>query len=144
MWGQVSHSVSLANFSVHKNRMISSGNGELCTITSSQWTNCQHSNQMSSSTLWLVHTGWMSGDIGRFNKNRPTIGPCVCQPVQQKPFGRLLSEEHAGKPAANRLPTTKRAECAAQWGEIAILTSDRWYSGSPLVCTRLKYSSSAG
>lgn len=27
----------------------------------------------------------VSGDIGRFNKKRPTFGPCVCQLVPQKP-----------------------------------------------------------
>lgn len=45
--------------------------------------------------LSLVHTSQMPDDIDQFNENRPTLGQCVWQPVQQNPA--ILSDVHAVK-----------------------------------------------
>lgn len=85
--------------------------------------------------LSLVHMGRMAGDIGQFNKIRPTFSRVYgCRCDKSRLYDRLLSDKHAGKPAANWLSIS----VFSQWlramtgvsehnrtaGEISVLTLD--------------------
>lgn len=79
-------------------------------------------------TVWFnkqckaPYMGRMSGDICRYKKYQHSASVYVGLSGRSWPFGWLLSDMHAGKPAANRL----QLSALSQWQGALIRVYDRW------------------
>lgn len=87
--------------------------------------------------------GWMSGEIGWFNKKRPTFGPHLYGSWSDRslPIDRLLMDKHAGKPGEGSLYQFWIVGTMAPNGAVGVVLFIflfRWVEWKKLlVCTRL-------